>query len=185
MNEDTMNEELFKFLQLKEHASCVKLTQEEGQKLFAHLFDHANAIAHEEVSGDGAPTDSAQLILCLVNNLINAAKPAPVKLPLIIKLELSSFIEKNAAHMELNKLPLLSGENYFIDGINEADALRILGEPAPSKTSQKVWYFEIDGIVCRIFPGHDYGMVLNIARGTLINTRKKLVDDITNILGKR
>lgn len=182
MPENCINDALFKFLQLKEHAGDVKITQEVGQQLFNVLVDHANAIAHEEVSGDGAPTDTSEFILELVNNLINSAKPAPAKPPRIIKFALDYFIEKNAEYMKQNGLPLLSGENYLIAGAYEADALRVFGDPAPAIIDQKVWYFEIYGrIVCCVYStGHE--LVLNIARGTLLNMRKKVLDDVTKIL---
>lgn len=181
LHENDINAKLFEFLQLREHAWDVKITQETGQALFAALFAHAEAIAHEEVSGDGAPTDSAQLVLALVNNLINSAKPAPAKPPLIIKMALDYFIEKNAAYMKQTGLSLLSGENCYIAGVDEADARRVFGDPVPSMISQKAWYFKIYGIVCCLYSSGNE-MVLNIARGTLLNMRKKVADDVTKML---
>ena len=184
MHEDTKNDALFKFLQLREHAGDVKITQEMGQQLFKFLVDHAAAIAHEEVSGDATPSDTSKFVLELVNNLINAAKPKPKPKPKpasFNRMELKDFIEKNAAYMWRNGLTILSGENCYIAGVYEADALRVFGDPVPSMISQKAWYFEIYGIVCCVYSSGNE-MILNIARGTLINMRKKVVDDVTMML---
>ena len=181
MHEDTKNDALFKFLQLREHAGDVKITQEMGQQLFNLLVDRAEAIAHEEMSGDALATDSDKFVLELVNNIINSAKPAPAKPLLINKLALDYFIKLNAVYMKQNKLPILSGENCYIAGTDEDDALRVLGDPAPSKACLKTWYFEIHGIVCRLYStGHE--LVLNVERGTLLNMRMKVVDDVTMML---
>ena len=186
MHEDTKNDALFKFLQLREHAGDVKITQEMGQQLFNLLVDRAEAIAHEEVSGDALATDSDKFVLELVNNIINSApKPTPAKQLLINKLALDYFIKLNAVYMEQNGLPILSGENCYIAGVYEADALRVFGDPDPylvrSMINQKTWHFEIYGIVCRVYStGHE--LVLNVERGTLINMRKKVVDDVTKML---
>ena len=182
MHEDTKNDALFKFLQLRERADKVKITQEMGQQLFNLLVDRAEAIAHEEVSVDALATDSDKFLLELVNNLINSApKPTPAKQLLINKLALDYFIKLNAAYMKQNRLPLLSGENCYIAGTDEDDALRVLGDPSPSKACLKTWYFEIHGIVCSLYStGHE--LVLNVERGTLLNMRMKVVDDVTMML---
>ena len=183
MHEDTKNNALFKFLQLREHAGDVKITQEMGQQLFNLLVDRAEAIAHEEMSGDALATDSDKFVLELVNNLINSAKPAPAKPLLTNKLPLDYFIKLNAVYMKRNKLPILSGENCYLAGVYEADALRVLGDPDPvrSMINQKMWHFEIYGIVCRVYStGHE--LVLNVERGTLLNMRKKVADDVTKML---
>ena len=138
MHEDTKNNALFKFLQLREHAGDVKITQEMGQQLFNLLVDRAEAIAHEEMSGDALATDSDKFVLELVNNIINSApKPTPPKPASFNRMELKDFIEKNAAYMKQNRLPLLSGENCYIAGTDEDDALRVLGDPSPSKACLK------------------------------------------------
>ena len=181
IHEDTKNDALFKFLQLREHAGDVKITQEMGQQLFNLLVDRAEAIAHEEVSDDALTTDSDKFLLELVNNLINSAKPAPAKPLLTNKLPLDYFIKLNAVYMKRNGLPILSGENYYIAGVYEADALRVFGDPVPSMISQKAWYFEIYGIVCCVYSSWNE-MVLNVERGTLLNMRMKVVDDVTMML---
>ena len=182
MHEDTKNDALFKFLQLRERADKVKITQEMGQQLFNLLVDRAKKLAHEEMSGDALATDSDKFVLELVNNIINSApKPTPPKPASFNRMELKDFIEKNAAYMKQNRLPLLSGENCYIAGTDEDDALRVLGDPSPSKACLKTWYFEIHGIVCRLYStGHE--LVLNVERGTLLNMRMKVVDDVTMML---
>ena len=173
------NNELFKFLQLRERSGDVKITQEMGQELFKALFDRANAIAHEEVSSDALATDTSEFMLALVNNIINSAPKPATRFD---RVELKDFIRMNAMYMKENGRPLLSGEDYYIDGADEADALRVLGEPCSTVTNHKVWYFNMYGrIICRVYSaGHE--LVLNIARGTLLNMRKKVLDDVTAML---
>ena len=173
------NNELFKFLQLRERAGDVKITQEMGQELFKALFDRANAIAHEEVSSDALATDTSEFMLALVNNIINSAPKPATRFD---RVELKDFIRMNAMYMKENGRQLLSGEDYYIAGTDEADALRVLGEPCPTVTCCKVWYFSMYGrIICRVYSaGHE--LVLNVARGTLLSMREQVLDDVIDML---
>ncbi len=173
------NNELFKFLQLRERAGDVKITQEIGQELFKALFDRANAIAHEEVSSDALATDTSEFMLALVNNIINSAPKPATRFD---RVELKDFIRMNAMYMKENGQQLLSGEDYYIAGTDEADALRVLGEPCPTVTCCKVWYFSMYGrIICRVYSaGHE--LVLSVARGTLLSMREQVLDDVIDML---
>lgn len=179
IHEDTKSAAVFKFCQLRQIGFNVKITQAIGEELFEKLFNRAEAIAREAVESDIPSTDGDEFVLELVNNLINSAPKPATRFD---RVELKDFIRMNAMYMKENGRPLLSGEDYYIDGADEADALRVLGEPCSTVTNHKVWYFNMYGwIICRVYSaGHE--LVLNIARGTLLNMRKKVLDDVTAML---
>ena len=177
--EDKLNNELFKFCQLRERTGNVKITQEIGQELFKRLVDRAEAIAREAVETDISSTDGNEFVLALVNNLINSA-PKPTIL--FERVELKDVRWMNTIYMKENELPFFSGEDYHIAGANEADALRVLGEPCSTATNYKVWYFNMYGrIMCRVYSTQQ-GLVLNIERETHMDMRRKVLDDVTDML---
>lgn len=153
MPENGIYNELFKFLQLRERGFNVKITQETGQALFAALFAHANAIAHEEVSGDGAPTDSAQLVLALVNNLINSAKPKPALIQPMEPDERNQFMRLSFEYEQRCGFPMLSGHWNLLLGSSaqeaRAVAQKVFGEPVKTDTDAVYFLFNVNSTVCR------------------------------------
>ena len=152
--ENDINNELFKFLQLREHADNVKITQEMGQELFRKLFAHANAIAQEEVSGDALATDTSEFVLELVNNLINSA-PKPT---FFQKMDISEYYTKSAASMKTRGVYLLSDAEFsFADGDEDIEfddfkraLVEMFGDMHESMTSESYWYVKINGVICGI-----------------------------------
>ena len=149
MPENCINDALFKFLQLKEHAGDVKITQEVGQQLFNVLVDHANAIAHEEVSGDGAPTDTSEFILELVNNLINSAKPKP---SVFQRVGLDYFHKmEREYHKRDTQLMLRWADSTIFVPVTDDVAEKCFGEHCAIYGTNKMWFFKVDGVLCRAF----------------------------------
>lgn len=178
MSEDTKNDELFKFLQLREHAGDVKITQEMGQQLFNLLVECAEAIGHEEVSGDALATDSDKFVLELVNNLINSAKPKPAAS--FDRMALNDFIRLNAAFMKENGLPILSGTNYAVDGSVSA-AIKVFGVPDISVRGDEKWYLKMHGMVCRVYSDEGY-LELNVERDTKNSTRRLIISELVGMI---
>lgn len=153
IHEDTMNDALFKFLQLREHAGDVKITQEMGQQLFKLLVDHAAAIAHEEVSGDATPSDTSKFVLELVNNLINSAKSKPALIQPMEPDERNQFMRLSFEYEQRCGFPMLSGHWNLLLGSSaqeaRAVAQKVFGEPVKTDTDAVYFLFNVNSTVCR------------------------------------
>ncbi len=146
------NNELFKFLQLRELADNVKITQEMGQALFKALLDRANAIAHEEVSGDALATDTSEFVLALVNNLINSANPAPPKPTIFQRVEADEINNMPREYEECRtRLVPRWNASYIFVPITDDVAEKCFGKPSVESREGNMWFFKVDGVLCKAF----------------------------------
>ena len=178
MHEDTKNDALFKFLQLREHAGDVKITQEMGQQLFNLLVDRAEAIAHEEVSGDATPTDTSKFVLGLVNNLINAAKPKPSVFQRVGLDEIDNMAREYQKRD--TQLMLRWADSSIFTPVTDDVAEKCFGKHCVESARSKTWYFRVDGVLCRAF-GRDQ-LQISVSRMSFAEVRKTLdrILDVVN-----
>ena len=155
MHEDTKNDALFKFLQLREHADKVKITQSTGEAIWYLLLARAKALVEQNVNE--IPTiDGDEWVLGLVNNFIKEAKRTPPK-PFAIQPmesdERNQFMRLSFEYEQRCRLPMLSGHWNLLLGSSaqeaRAVAQKVFGEPVKTDTDAVYFLFNVNSTVCR------------------------------------
>lgn len=183
MHEDYgMNNQIFKFLQLKEHADKVKIEGEMGQVLFKNLVDFAQSICFAHGIGEGdnpkfiVETDEA--ILSLVNNLISSAKLKPSVFQRVGLDEIDNMAREYQKRD--TQLMLRWADSSIFTPVTDDVAEKCFGKHCVESARSKTWYFRVDGVLCRAF-GRDQ-LQISVSRMSFAEVRKTLdrILDVVN-----
>jgi hypothetical protein len=176
MQENGINNELFQFLQLREHAGDVKITQGTGETLWYLLRARAKAVAEQAVNE--IPTiDGDEWLLGLVNRMINSApKPKPALIQPMESDERNQFMRLSFEYEQRCRFPMLSGHWNLLLGSSSQEARavaqKVFGEPVKTDTDAVYFLFNVNSTVCRAVLDRHF-IILDIHRES--NERAEVV----------